>query len=130
MIVFTNGCFDVLHRGHVDYLVKSKQLGSKLVVGINSDPSVKRLKGSGRPINSQEDRKAMLESLGCVDQVIIFDEPTPRELILKIKPDLITKGGDYSVDQVVGNDLVNQVIIIPLVEGYSTTGILKRLGNQ
>ena len=129
-VVFTNGCFDVLHRGHIDYLVKSKQLGSKLVVGINSDRSVKELKGSGRPINSQEDRKAMLESLGCVDQVIIFDEPTPRELILKIKPDIITKGGDYSVDQVVGNDLVNQVIIIPLVEGYSTTGILKRLGNQ
>jgi D-beta-D-heptose 7-phosphate kinase/D-beta-D-heptose 1-phosphate adenosyltransferase len=126
-VVFTNGCFDILHRGHVDYLKQSKAHGTKLVVGLNSDRSVRLLKGSSRPINSQQDRKAMLESLECVDEVIIFDEPTPRELILKVKPDIITKGGDYTVDQVVGNDLVNQVIIIPLAAGYSTTNLLEKI---
>jgi D-beta-D-heptose 7-phosphate kinase/D-beta-D-heptose 1-phosphate adenosyltransferase len=124
-VIFTNGCFDILHVGHVDYLEKSKQLGYKLVVGINSDDSVKRLKGTGRPINNQEDRKAVLESLGCVDEVIIFDEDTPYELIKKVKPDIITKGSDYIPKNVVGNDLA-QVVIIPLVEGISTTKIIER----
>jgi D-beta-D-heptose 7-phosphate kinase/D-beta-D-heptose 1-phosphate adenosyltransferase len=126
-VVFTNGCFDILHKGHIDYLKQSKAYGTKLVVGLNSDRSVRALKGSSRPINSQHDRKAMLESLGCVDEVIIFDEPTPRGLILQVKPDIITKGGDYTVDQVVGNDLVNQVIIIPLTTGYSTTNLLEKI---
>lgn len=126
-VVFTNGCFDILHRGHLDYLRRSRALGSKLVVGLNSDRSVRELKGPKRPINNQWDRKAMLESLEFVDEVIIFDEPTPRELILRVKPDIITKGGDYTVDQVVGNDLVNRVEIIPLVDGYSTTNIVERM---
>jgi len=126
-LVFTNGCFDVLHKGHLDYLRTSRQLGTKLIVGLNSDRSVRELKGSDRPVNSETDRKAMLESLEFVDEVIIFDEPTPRELILTVKPNIITKGGDYTVDQVVGNDLVNQVIIIPLVGDYSTTNLLKRI---
>lgn len=126
-VVFTNGCFDILHRGHLDYLRRSRSLGSKLIVGLNSDHSVRALKGLNRPINNQWDRKAVLESLEFVDEVIIFDEPTPRELILKVKPDIITKGGDYTVDQVVGNDLVNRVEIIPLVEGYSTTGMLEKM---
>lgn len=126
-VIFTNGCFDILHKGHVDYLRQSRALGTRLIVGLNSDTSVRQLKGVGRPINKQEDRKALLESLEFVDEVIIFDEPTPRELILKVKPDIITKGGDYTVDQVVGNDLVNQVIIIPIVENHSTTNILERL---
>jgi D-beta-D-heptose 7-phosphate kinase/D-beta-D-heptose 1-phosphate adenosyltransferase len=125
-VVFTNGCFDVLHRGHVEYLRRSRQLGTRLIVGVNSDRSVRQLKGPSRPINRAEDRKALLESLGCVDEVIIFDEPTPRELIQRIKPDIITKGGDYTVDQVVGNDLVNQVVIIPYVDGYSTTNMLRK----
>lgn len=129
-VVFTNGCFDILHKGHLDYLQKSRNLGTRLVVGLNSDQSIKRLKGPARPINNEHDRKLMLESLECVDEVIVFDEDTPRELIKQLKLDIITKGGDYSVDQVVGNDLVNQVIIIPLVEGYSTTQIINRLNKN
>ena len=129
-IVFTNGCFDILHKGHIEYLKASAQLGSKLVVGINSDDSVKRLKGPNRPINSAEDRKHLLESLEFVDEVIIFHEDTPLELIKLVKPDIITKGGDYTVDQVVGNGLVSQVIIIPLTTGYSTTNTLEKLNGS
>lgn len=128
-VVFTNGCFDVLHKGHIDYLRKSKSYGTKLIVGLNSDSSVRQLKGNSRPINTEQDRKAMLESLEFVDEVIIFNEQTPKELITKVKPDIITKGGDYTADQVVGNDLVNQVIIIPLTEGYSTTNVIGKINN-
>lgn len=124
-IIFTNGCFDIIHRGHINYLRKSKELGDKLIVGINSDVSIRKLKGKDRPINNQEDRKAVLENLGFVDEVIIFNEETPYELIKRIKPDVITKGGDYTVETVVGNDLA-EVIIIPLLEGYSTTKILEK----
>ena len=124
--VFTNGCFDILHRGHIELLKASKSLGSKLVVGINSDASVKRLKGDKRPINNQEDRRAVLESLDCVDEVLVFDEDTPLELIKRVKPDIITKGSDYTVSNVVGNELA-EVVIIPLVEGQSTTGMIERL---
>lgn len=127
VVVFTNGCFDILHRGHIEYLRKSKSYGTKLIVGLNSDRSVRDLKGLTRPINNEQDRKAMLESLEFVDEVVIFDETTPRELILRIKPDIITKGGDYTVDTVVGHDLVNQVIIVPIVEGYSSTGLINKL---
>lgn len=122
-IVFTNGCFDILHRGHIDYLTKSKQLGYKLIVGLNSDSSIKSLKGNDRPINNENDRKAVLESLGCVDEVIIFNEPTPYNLIKSIRPDIITKGGDYKHEDVIGND-ISSVIIIPFVEGYSTTKLI------
>jgi len=125
-IIFTNGCFDILHRGHIEYLRKSKELGDKLIVGLNSDASVSKLKGSSRPINNQEDRKMVLENLGFVDEVIIFNEETPYELIKKVKPDIITKGGDYTVETTVGNDLA-EVIIIPKVEGYSTTKVLELL---
>jgi D-beta-D-heptose 7-phosphate kinase/D-beta-D-heptose 1-phosphate adenosyltransferase len=125
-IIFTNGCFDIIHRGHVEYLQKSKKLGDKLIVGLNSDKSVKSLKGFSRPVNNQSDRKFVLESLGCVDEVIVFNEDTPYELIKRIKPDIITKGGDYtSIDQVVGHDLA-QVKLIPFISGYSTTSILER----
>lgn len=125
-VIFTNGCFDILHRGHIDYLRKSKQLGHTLIIGLNSDASVCRLKGFGRPINTQEDRKAVLESLEFVDQVIIFDEDTPYDLIKHIKPDIITKGGDYKPEDVVGNDLA-KVVIIPLIEGYSTTKVMDEI---
>ena len=128
MIVFTNGCFDVLHRGHIDYLEKSKKLGTKLVIGLNSDASVRRLK-IGRPINTQEDRKFVLLSLKCVDEVIIFDDDTPLNLILSLKPNIITKGGDYKVSEVVGSDIVPQTVIIPLLPGYSTTNILKKMSE-
>jgi len=126
--IFTNGCFDILHKGHVEYLKQSKQLGDKLIVGLNSDTSVKKLKGDDRPINNQQDRKAVLESLDCVDEVIIFDEDTPYELIKQIQPDIITKGGDYTVDTVVGNDITD-VVIIPYVEGYSTSRVLRKLNG-
>lgn len=124
-VVFTNGCFDILHRGHIEYLKKSKSLGDKLIVGLNSDASVYKLKGFNRPVNKQEDRKAILESLDCVDEVIIFDEDTPYELIKQVKPDIITKGGDYVKETVVGNDLA-EVVIIDYLNGYSTTQILER----
>jgi rfaE bifunctional protein nucleotidyltransferase chain/domain len=127
VIVFTNGCFDILHRGHVEYLKQSRALGDKLVVGINSDESVRQLK-PGRPINKQEDRKAVLEALRCVDEVIIFNELRPLELIKKVKPDIITKGGDYTVDQVSG-DGIAKVIIIPFLNGYSSTGIINEINR-
>ena len=127
--VFTNGCFDILHRGHVEYLKKSRALGCRLVVGINSDSSIKKLKGNDRPFVSERDRKAVLESLDCVDEVVVFDEETPYELIKKIKPDIITKGGDYSAEDVVGRDLA-EVVILPFVEGFSTTRILERKNGQ
>jgi D-beta-D-heptose 7-phosphate kinase/D-beta-D-heptose 1-phosphate adenosyltransferase len=130
VIVFTNGCFDVLHRGHVEYLEKSKALGNKLIVGLNSDASVQKLK-PGRPINTAEDRKAVLLALRWVDEVIIFDEPTPLQLIHRLKPDIITKGGDYKPEQVVGFTLVKRAVIIPFLDGYSSTRIINEAqGNS
>ena len=123
MLVFTNGCFDILHAGHVAYLEQSRALGKYLVVGLNSDESVRRLKGDRRPINCQEDRKRVLLALRCVDAVYIFDEDTPYGLIKRVKPDIITKGGDYREQEVVGHDLA-RVVILPYVEGKSTTGVI------
>ena len=123
-VIFTNGCFDVLHLGHLKLLKFAKQQGDKLVVAINSDASVKKLKGETRPKFTQEDRKAMLESLSIVDEVIVFDEDTPYELIKKIQPDVIVKGGDYTVKTVVGHDLA-EVVIFPRVKDYSTSKILE-----
>jgi D-beta-D-heptose 7-phosphate kinase/D-beta-D-heptose 1-phosphate adenosyltransferase len=122
-VVFTNGCFDILHRGHVECLRQSKDLGDKLIVGLNSDDSVRRLKGSKRPVNKQDDRLAVLQAIRWVDEVIVFDEDTPYRLIQEIKPDIITKGGDYKPENVVGNDLA-RVVILPYLIGRSTTGIL------
>ena len=128
-IVFTNGCFDILHKGHVEYLRKSKELGHYLIVAINSDKSVQRLKGKGRPVNKQEDRALVLKAIRYVDEVIVFDEDTPYQLIKQIKPDIITKGGDYTEDKVVGNDIA-KVVIIPYVDGYSTTGMIDAVKRQ
>lgn len=125
-VVFTNGCFDILHRGHIEYLETSKKLGNKLIVGLNSDASVRRLKGSERPIYSQDDRAIALKALRFVDEVHIFDEDTPYELIKSLQPDIITKGGDYKAEDVVGNDLA-EVIILPYVENYSTTNTVSKL---
>ena len=127
-IVFTNGCFDILHRGHIEYLEQSKALGSQLIVGLNSDASVKRLKGPSRPINNEDDRKHALLALRCIDKVIIFDEDTPHDLIKYIKPDIITKGGDYKPEDVIGNELAD-VIILPYVKDYSTTKIVSKLND-
>jgi len=130
VVVFTNGCFDILHAGHVEYLEKSKALGTKLIVGINSDQSVKRLKGPSRPINNQEDRKKVLQALRCVDEVIIFDEDSPYELIKKIQPDILTKGGDYTPEKVRSRELVKELIIVPFKDGYSTTNLVNRIKNE
>lgn len=127
-VVFTNGCFDILHRGHIEYLQQSRKLGNKLIVGVNSDKSVRRLKGSDRPINNQEDRATALSALACVDEVYIFDEDTPIELIKKLQPDIITKGGDYRPEQVVGNGLAD-VVILPYLKDYSTTNIVSKLND-
>lgn len=130
-IVFTNGCFDIMHVGHMRYLQEAAKLGDVLVVGLNSDASVKRLKGPERPINSEMDRAEMMCALGFVDYVIIFEEDTPLELIKKIQPDVLVKGGDYSNEYVVGTDEVKarggELVLIPFVEGKSTTNIIKRI---
>ena len=125
-IVFTNGCFDILHRGHVELLKHCKSIGDKVYVGLNSDDSVKKLKGPRRPYNAQMDRKLILESIRFVDEVCIFDEETPYELIKKIKPDIIVKGGDYAPNDVVGSDLC-EVEIFNFVDGYSTTSTLEKI---
>ena len=123
-IVFTNGCFDILHTGHFELLAEAKSLGGKLIVGINSDESVRRFKGPKRPINNVNKRKRQLELLPWVDEVIVFDEDTPYRLIKEVVPHVIVKGGDYTVEQVVGHDLAD-VHLVPTVEGYSTTQIIE-----
>ncbi len=133
-VVFTNGCFDILHAGHIKSLEEAKKQGDILVVGLNSDASIKRLKGNDRPVNKLEDRKKVLESLNCVDYVIPFEEDTPLNLIKLVKPDVLVKGGDYKEDEIVGSDFVKsyggKVVIIPLVEGLSTTNIIKKCGKK
>ncbi len=124
--VFTNGCFDIIHRGHLELLKYCRDIGSYVIVGLNSDDSVKRLKGNERPYFNEQDRKFLLESLSCVDEVHIFDEDTPYNLISKLKPDIIVKGGDYVSSEVVGND-ISDVIIFNFVDGYSTTKILDKM---
>lgn len=123
--VFTNGCFDILHRGHVECLKYAKEQGDYLIVGLNSDESVKRLKGSTRPVNKENDRKYMLESIKYVDEVIIFNENDPYELLLNVKPNIIVKGGDYTPQTVIGNDLA-KVKIFNYIDNYSTTNIIKK----
>ena len=127
-LIFTNGCFDIIHRGHIELLKYCKSMG-KVVVGLNSDQSVSLLKGPSRPINNQEDRKIILESLKYVDKVIIFDDNTPYELIKQIRPDIIVKGGDYSYEDVVGRDLA-EVKIFNIIDGYSTTKAIQNIGNR
>ena len=126
-IVFTNGCFDILHIGHVNYLRKAKQYGDILVLGLNSDASVKRLKGTDRPINNEFDRALILEALEVIDYVTIFEDDTPINLIKAIKPDYLVKGGDYKVCDVVGREYAGDVIIIDFVNGYSTTGVINKM---
>lgn len=128
MIVFTNGCFDIIHRGHLELMSYCKSIGSRVIVGINSDDSIRKLKGESRPINNCNDRKFMLESLKYVDEVIVFNENTPLNLIKKIKPDIIVKGGDYSPEDVVGNDIA-EVRIFKYVKGYSTTKIIQDIAS-
>ena len=131
-IVFTNGCFDILHRGHVEYLCHARDLGDKLILGLNTDASVKRLgKSPERPINTEETRAIILSALECVDAVILFDEDTPFELIEFVQPDVLVKGNDYKVEDIVGYDVViakgGKVITIELVDGFSTTKLIEKM---
>ncbi len=134
ILVFTNGVFDIIHRGHVDYLNRAKALGDYLVVALNSDLSVKRLKGEERPINKLEDRAFVLANLKAVDFVISFEEDTPFEVIAAIIPDVLVKGGDWKIDQIVGRDIVEanggKVYSLPYVENYSTTKIISKMKNN
>lgn len=134
-LVFTNGVFDILHAGHVQYLAEAKELGDLLIVGVNSDDSVRRLqKGPGRPVNPAEDRVAVLEALRAVDGAVLFDEDTPEALIAKLRPEVHVKGGDYRAEDLPETGLVHSyggtVRIIPFLEGRSTTGILRRLAGE
>jgi rfaE bifunctional protein nucleotidyltransferase chain/domain len=130
-IVFTNGCFDLLHLGHVDYLEKARQLGDKLIVGLNTDASVRRLKGPSRPLQDEMSRSRVMASLLFIDAVVLFDEDTPYELIREVSPDILVKGDDYAIENIVGHDFVLQrggkVKTISLVKGYSTSGIVEKI---
>lgn len=130
-IVFTNGCFDILHLGHLDYLSKAANMGNKLIIGLNSDKSTQKLKGNTRPINDELTRSHLLASLFFVDAVIVFDQQTPEDLINRLKPDVLVKGADYTIANIVGANSVigngGSVATIPFIEGYSTSAIEKRI---
>lgn len=131
-IVFTNGCFDILHPGHVDYLSQARDLGDFLILGLNTDNSVKRLnKAPNRPINNEQTRAMVLAGLASIDAIVLFDEETPYELIKLIKPDVLVKGDDYTVEKIVGYDVVKaqggEVVTIPFLEGYSTTKLIQKI---
>ena len=130
-LVFTNGCFDLLHPGHVDYLERARALGDALVVGLNDDASIRRLKGGGRPVNPLADRARMLAALRAVDMVVPFSEDTPLELIRRLEPDVLVKGGDYRIEEIVGAREVQarggEVVVMPFLEGYSTTALIERI---
>lgn len=132
-IVFTNGCFDILHRGHIEYLAQAAALGSKLIIGLNTDASVKRLKGENRPVNDQESRALLLSSLVFTNKVILFDEDTPLELIRIVQPDILVKGSDYKPENIVGYEIVKakggKIVTFDLVQGFSTTSILHKLSE-
>ena len=133
-IVFTNGCFDLIHLGHIEVIARSADLGDILIIGVNTDNSIKRLKGSNRPIVEEISRAKQLAALEFVDAVVFFDQDTPIDLIKMINPNVITKGGDYNIDQVIGSDTVThnngEVVIIPLTQGYSTTSILEKIKDE
>jgi len=126
-VVFTNGCFDLLHLGHVTYLEEARGLGDLLVVGVNTDESVRRIKGPGRPIVPLEQRMAVLAALEAVDYVVPFGEDTPYELLKALRPHVLVKGGDWRTEEVVGRDLVEEVRIVPYREGFSTTGLIEKV---
>lgn len=131
-VVFTNGCFDLLHLGHVRYLEEARSLGDGLIVGVNTDASVERLlKGPGRPLTPEADRARVLASCSCVDRVVLFAEDTPLALITRLAPDILVKGGDYQLDEIVGREVVlargGRVVALPFVPGYSTTGLIERI---
>ena len=134
-IVFTNGCFDLLHLGHVRYLEQARSLGDALIVGVNTDASARRLnKGPGRPVNPEGDRAAVAAALACVDRVVLFPEDTPLELITALQPDILVKGGDYRLEEIVGREVVlargGRVQVLPFVPGYSSSALLERIRTR
>lgn len=133
-VVFTNGCFDILHAGHIASLTEAAKYGDLLIIGLNSDSSIKGLKGTNRPVNDEHSRALLLASLAMTDAVVLFSDPTPRELIVEIKPDVLVKGGDYKVEDIAGAAEVlgwgGKVIINPIVEGYSTTSLINKIQNS
>ena len=133
-VVFTNGVFDLLHPGHAQYLQEARALGAALIVGVNSDRSVRAIKGAGRPVNPQAERAEVLLALGCVDAAVIFDEDTPREIIQAIQPDILVKGADWAADDIIGRDVVEarggRVVRLPLTPGVSTTELIRRVRRQ
>ena len=132
-IVFTNGCFDILHRGHIDVLAKTADLGDKLIIGLNSDSSIRKLKEENRPIVDEKSRALLLAAFSFVDAIVLFSEQTPINLITDIRPDILAKGGDYKIEEIVGHEVVQQnggeVITIPLTEGFSSTNIIDKIQN-
>ena len=126
-IVFTNGCFDIIHAGHIHYLCKARELGDILVVGLNSDASVRKLKGDDRPINNEQDRAFVLSGLKAVDYVVIFEEETPCNLIRTISPQLLVKGGDYAVEEIVGREFADETIVLPFIDGKSTSSTIEAI---
>lgn len=132
-IVFSNGCFDIIHRGHIEYLAKASDLGDKFIIGLNTDASIKRLKGPSRPVNNQDARAIVLAALQFVDAVVLFDEDTPYNLIKAVQPDVLVKGNDYKPEDIVGYDIVTAkggvVTTVELVEGYSTTNTIAKMRN-
>ena len=133
-IVFTNGCFDIIHKGHIEILSKSSDLGDKLIVGLNSDSSVRNLKGNSRPIIDEDSRSIALAALSFVDAIVLFSEDTPIHLISTLNPDILAKGGDYEIRTIVGHEIVQknggEVILIPFVDGFSSTNIINKIKNS
>ena len=133
-VVFTNGCFDILHRGHVEVLARAADLGNRLIIGLNSDKSIQVLKGENRPIENEESRAILLASLSFVDAVILFSEKTPLNLISSLNPDILAKGGDYEIETIVGHKVVEEnggeVILVPFLDGFSSTTIIDKIKNS
>ena len=132
-VVFTNGCFDILHRGHLEMLARAADLGSRLIIGLNSDQSIQALKGENRPIEDEDSRAILLASLSFVDAVVLFSEETPLNLISTLKPDVLAKGGDYKITEISGHDVVQnnggEVVLIPFIDGFSSTNIIDKIKN-
>jgi rfaE bifunctional protein nucleotidyltransferase chain/domain len=133
-VVFTNGCFDVIHRGHIEVLARTADLGDKLIVGLNSDSSIQKLKGKDRPIMDENSRAILLTALSFVDAIVLFSEDTPLNLINTFKPDILAKGGDYEISTIVGHEIIQQnggeVILVPFVDGFSSTNIINKIKNS
>ena len=133
-IVFTNGCFDIMHRGHIELLARTADLGDKLIVGLNSDISIQQIKGEGRPIIKEDSRATLLAALDFIDAIVLFSEETPLDLITTLKPDILAKGGDYKIDTIVGHEIVKEnggeVVLIPFINGFSSTNIINKIKNS